>query len=68
MKRNFNTSDFAMNQAERFRKELESYDYSQFPRDLFVKESLESHKKQEEIEQSDKLSFDEFLDDYFNKN
>lgn len=56
---------FALNKAEQYRTSLMEQPYQHFNEDYFLKAAKASHQKQKMIEESDQLTFDEFLAEYF---
>lgn len=58
-------TDFALGQAGHYRKALLAQDYQYFNEGQFDQFVEQSVIKQTEIEQSDKMNFDQFLADYF---
>lgn len=59
-------SKYALAQADKYRQESLVRDYQFYSEAYFVKNAEKSHQSQHEIEVNDKLSFDDFLVDYFN--
>ncbi len=59
-------SKYALAQADKYRQESLVRDYQFYSEEYFVKNAEKSHQSQHEIEVNDKLSFDDFLVDYFN--
>ncbi|WP_371188821.1 glutamate--cysteine ligase [Thalassotalea maritima] len=58
---------WALDKAKAFRAELKDHPYSYFSEQQFGEMAQASLDKQLQIEQSDTLSFDDFLQDYFKK-
>lgn len=57
----------ALDNAQRYKEELQARDYQFFQHGYFIEQALTSFEQQQQIEQSDELSFDDFLKDYFAK-
>ena len=54
-----------MSKATDYRQQLLAQDYQEFSDEYFKNSVAESLQKQSEIERSDTLDFDAFLQDYF---
>ncbi|MGB0936463.1 MAG: glutamate--cysteine ligase [Colwellia sp.] len=63
---NTNISKYALHQAALYRDKALDRPYQYYSEDEFKKNTEKSHLEQKKIEESDKLSFDDFLSDYFN--
>ncbi len=60
-------SQYALDKATEYQQEAKSRDYQFYTQDFFDKSVPTSHHAQAVIEASDKLNFDEFLQDYFSQ-
>jgi len=58
-------SNYSLAQAAKYRDESLARDYQFYSEDYFVAGAEKSHQEQRDIEENDKLSFDDFLADYF---
>jgi len=58
-------SSYAMEQAKKFEQQANTRDYQFYNEAYFVKTAEQSHQEQANIEAHDRLSFDDFLADYF---
>lgn len=56
---------FALDLANQYHEQLRSHQYVEFSESDLKSESQNSFVKQQEIEHNDKMTFDEFLKDYF---
>ncbi len=59
-------SQYSIAQAAKYRQETLARDYQFYSEQYFLESARKSHQKQHDIESNDKLSFDDFLVDYFN--
>ena len=59
-------SAYAMTQAANYRQSSLERDYQFYSEQYFLDSAIKSHQRQHDIEVNDKLSFDDFLFDYFN--
>ncbi|WP_416305251.1 glutamate--cysteine ligase [Neptunicella sp. SCSIO 80796] len=55
----------ALQFAEQYKQQMQRADYRRYHTDYFVQQAEKSWHKQQELEQQDKLSFEDFLADYF---
>jgi len=62
---NINITQYALQQAKSYRDSALNRDYQFYSQADFDQSVEASHKKQQEIEASDTLNFDDFLADYF---
>lgn len=62
---NESLTELSLSMAQKYRDELLAQDYKIFDEKTFVESVEKSHADQKNIEESDTLSFDEFLEDYF---
>jgi glutamate--cysteine ligase len=58
-------STYSLNKAVQYRQQASVRDYQFYSEQFFIDEALKSHQEQAHIEANDKLSFDDFLTDYF---
>ena len=58
-------SMYSLAQAAKFREESLTRDYQFYSEEYFIQRAEKSHQEQRNIEANDKLSFDDFLADYF---
>jgi glutamate--cysteine ligase len=58
-------SQYSLNKAAEYRQQALARDYQFYSEQFFIDEAEKSHQAQREIEAGDKLSFDDFLTDYF---
>ncbi|WP_438862623.1 glutamate--cysteine ligase [Neptunicella sp.] len=58
----------ALQLAQQYKQQLLQTDYQRYQPDYFNQQAAQSMLKQQEIESQDKLSFDDFLADYFAEN
>jgi glutamate--cysteine ligase len=58
-------SEYSITQADKYRQESLARDYQFYSEQYFIDSVKKSHQGQSDIEANDKLSFDEFLVDYF---
>ena len=59
-------SEYSLAQAIKYRKESMARDYQFYSEQYFLDSADKSHQNQRDIEATDTLSFDDFLDEYFN--
>jgi len=59
-------SEYSLSLAAKYRQESIARDYQFYSEEHFTDSVSKSHQAQREIEMGDKLTFDEFLADYFN--
>jgi len=59
-------TEYSLTQADKYRQESFKRDYQFYSEQYFIESADKSHQNQRNIEAKDKLSFDDFLDDYFN--
>lgn len=59
-------TEYSLTQADKYRQESIDRDYQFYSEQYFIESADKSHQNQRNIEANDKLSFDAFLDDYFN--
>ncbi|GAA5139876.1 glutamate--cysteine ligase [Thalassotalea piscium] len=60
-------SKLALDKAQEYKDYLQARDYQFYSHDYFIEQAQLSFDKQKEIEESDKVSFDDFLKGYFGK-
>lgn len=60
-------TEFSLEQAKKFRDDILASDYQYFDEQYFIEQAELSHQKQREIEASDEVNFDQFLENYFSK-
>ena len=58
-------SQYSLDQAAKYRDASLARDYQFYSQEYFIAEAEKSHQQQRKIEANDKLSFDDFLADYF---
>jgi len=63
---NKSLTDVALSMAQQYKDGLLAQDYKIFNEEIFVESVTQSHLDQKKIEESDTLSFDDFLSNYFN--
>jgi len=59
-------SEYSLEQAAKYREESLARPYQFYSEDYFIAGAKKSHQEQSDIENKDKLNFDDFLADYFN--
>jgi glutamate--cysteine ligase len=59
-------SEYSLTQAANYRQKCVDRDYQFYSEQYFLDAANKSHQRQRDIEANDKLSFDDFLVDYFN--
>ncbi|MEO9508050.1 MAG: hypothetical protein ABJG28_02605, partial [Nonlabens ulvanivorans] len=64
---NESLTQVALSLAQQYKDGLLAQDYQVFNEELFIESVKQSHQDQKNIEDSDTLSFDDFLTDYFNR-
>ncbi|NVK23399.1 MAG: glutamate--cysteine ligase [Gammaproteobacteria bacterium] len=62
---NVDNGELGMTLAKQYASEIKAHQESEFGTEFLIQQALQSIDKQKQIESSDKLSFDEFLQDYF---
>jgi len=65
VEKNQSLTQIALTMAQDYREKALEQDYQLFNEDMFVDSAETSHQSQKDIEASDKVSFDQFLADYF---
>jgi len=65
VEKNQSLTQIALTMAQDYREKALQQDYQLFNEDIFVDSAETSHQSQKDIEASDKVSFDQFLADYF---
>lgn len=58
-------SQYSLDKATEYREESLARDYQFYSEDYFIQRTEKSHQEQRDIEAKDKLTFDDFLADYF---